>query len=135
MQALFSAYSLFFISPLAFFSTSFRGTIIWCPHPMHFRRKSAPTRRTSHSWLPQGWGFFILITSPTANLSAIILLLSSGTRQCITCVSHSDTICLLINLRQHAVHKKSFVFCNTGTSRKADNLGICIHLYAEIIQR
>ena len=49
---------------------------------MHLRRKSAPTRRISHSWLPQGCGFFILITSPTSNLSAISSFLSSNPVSC-----------------------------------------------------
>lgn len=48
----------FFVRPRSFFSTSFLGTITWCPQPMHFRRKSAPTRMISHSLLPHGCGFF-----------------------------------------------------------------------------
>ena len=35
--------------PLVFFSTSVRAIITWWPQPVHFRRKSAPTRSTSHS--------------------------------------------------------------------------------------
>ena len=51
-------------SPLAFFSTSFLGTMIMCPQPIHFKRKSAPTRIISHSLLPQGCCFFIINLSP-----------------------------------------------------------------------
>ena len=40
------------------FSTRGRAIITWWPHPVHFSLKSAPTRRISHSLLPQGWGFF-----------------------------------------------------------------------------
>ena len=42
------------LCPRQFFSTSFRGTMIMWPQPMHFNLKSIPTRRTSHSLLPQG---------------------------------------------------------------------------------
>lgn len=52
-------------SPLVFFSTNFLETIIWCPHPRHFKRKSIPTRKISHSWLPHGWAFFNFTISPT----------------------------------------------------------------------
>lgn len=45
---------IFFDNFLVFFSTILRGTMIWCPQPMHFSRKSAPTRRISHSLLPHG---------------------------------------------------------------------------------
>ncbi len=55
-----------FRSPLVFFSTSCLVTITICPQPMHFRRKSAPTRRISHSWLPHGCGFFSFTISPTS---------------------------------------------------------------------
>ena len=61
----------FFVRPRSFFSTSFLGTITWCPQPMHFRRKSAPTRMISHSLLPHGCGFFSFTISPTAYLSIL----------------------------------------------------------------
>ncbi len=38
-----------FLSPLVFFSTSRLVTMTIWPQPMHFKRKSAPTRRISHS--------------------------------------------------------------------------------------
>ena len=61
----------FFVRPRSFFSTSFLGTITWCPQPMHFRRKSAPTRMISHSLQPHGCGFFSFTISPTAYLSIL----------------------------------------------------------------
>ena len=78
----------FFVRPRSFFSTSFLGTITWCPQPMHFRRKSAPTRMISHSLLPHGCGFFSFTISPTAYLS---ILYSSSTYAChlICCVLSS----------------------------------------------
>ena len=48
------------------FSTWRRASITWCPQPAHFNLKSAPTRRISHSRLPQGCGFFNLTISPTS---------------------------------------------------------------------
>lgn len=68
---IFSAYSVSPVlrSPLVFFSTSFLAIMIWCPQPTHFRRKSAPTRRISHSLLPHGCCFFNRTTSPTSYLS------------------------------------------------------------------
>ena len=61
-------YSFFsgFRKPLVFFSTSRLVTMTIWPQPRHFSRKSAPTLRISHSWLPQGWGFFNLTISPTS---------------------------------------------------------------------
>ena len=78
----------FLVRPRSFFSTSFLGTITWCPQPMHFRRKSAPTRMISHSLLPHGCGFFSFTISPTAYLS---ILYSSSTYAChlICCVLSS----------------------------------------------
>lgn len=67
------------VRPRSFFSTSFLGTIIWCPQPIHFRRKSAPTRMISHSLLPHGCGFFSFTISPTAYLS---ILYSFSTYAC-----------------------------------------------------
>lgn len=52
------------VKPLAFFSTSFLGTMIIWPQPVHFKRKSAPTRRISQSLLPQGCCFFNVTISP-----------------------------------------------------------------------
>ena len=70
-------FSFFRISRV-FFSTSRLAIMIWCPQPRHFRRKSAPTLRISHSLLPQGCVFFIRITSPTSKRSATILPFLSG---------------------------------------------------------
>ena len=58
--------SAFFLSPFVPFSTCRRGSMTWWPQPVHFNRKSAPTRRISHSGLPQGCGFFNLTISPTS---------------------------------------------------------------------
>lgn len=55
-----------FLRPLVFFSTSCLVTMTIWPQPMHFSLKSAPTRRISHSWLPQGCGFFSFTISPTS---------------------------------------------------------------------
>ena len=33
---------------------------------VHFKRKSAPTLKISHSLLPHGWGFFNFTISPTS---------------------------------------------------------------------
>ena len=78
----------FLVRPRSFFSTSFLGTITWCPQPMHFRRKSAPTRMISHSLLPHGCGFLSFTISPTAYLS---ILYSSSIYAChlICCVLSS----------------------------------------------
>ena len=54
-----------FLTCRIFFSTCFRGSITWCPHPKHFRRKSIPVLRISHSLLPQGCCFLSFIISPT----------------------------------------------------------------------
>jgi len=52
------------IISFTFFSACFLGIMIICPHPQHLSLKSMPTLRTSHSGLPQGWGFFIFSLSP-----------------------------------------------------------------------
>lgn len=52
-------------SPRRFFSASVRLIMTWCPHPVHFKRKSCPIRRTSQVYAPQGCGFFSLMISPT----------------------------------------------------------------------
>ena len=52
-------------SPRRFFSASVRFIMTWCPHPVHFKRKSCPIRRTSQVYAPQGCGFFSLMISPT----------------------------------------------------------------------
>src|SRR5699024_12171807 len=41
------------------FSALLRGRSTSWPQPRHRRRKFMPVRSTSHSLLPQGWGFFI----------------------------------------------------------------------------
>lgn len=55
-----------FFKLFVFFSTRRLVTMIIWPQPLHFKRKSAPTRKISHSWLPHGWGFFNLTISPTS---------------------------------------------------------------------
>ena len=47
-----------------FFSALLRGSMTSWPQPWQRSRKSIPTRSTSHSLLPQGWGFFISKMSP-----------------------------------------------------------------------
>ena len=53
------------VSPRRFFSARVRFIMTWCPHPVHFKRKSCPIRRTSQVYAPQGCGFFSLMISPT----------------------------------------------------------------------
>ena len=68
-----------------FFSTSLRAIIIWCPQPMHFKRKSAPTRRTSHSLLPQGCCFFNFTISPISYTVTVFLLFLTPKKQSPNC--------------------------------------------------
>ena len=62
---------------LTFFSACFLGIMIMCSHPQHLSRKSMPTRSTSHSYDPHGWGFFILSLSPTC-MSMVVFLFPRG---------------------------------------------------------
>ena len=63
-----------FLNLLCFFSTIFRATMIWWPHPWHFNRKSAPTRRISHSKTAAGMFLFQFY-----NISHFILICHSVT--------------------------------------------------------
>ena len=56
-----------------FFSACLLAIIIWCPQPIHFNRKSAPTLSTSHSLEPHGCCFFSFKISPTW-ISILILI-------------------------------------------------------------
>ena len=75
-----SAFLILFV----FFSTSFLGTMIWWSHPQQRIRKSIPTRKTSHSLLPHGCGFFMIILSPTSK--SIFILLRQACKSLLYCL-------------------------------------------------
>ena len=76
----FSAYwPLRDTNPRNAFSTCFRGSIIWWPHPVQRMRISIPTRLSSHAFVPHGCDFFILITSPTFKSIHSLLIVTSTT--------------------------------------------------------
>ena len=77
----FSAYwPLRDTNPRNAFSTCFRGSITWWPHPVQRMRISIPTRLSSHALVPHGCDFFILITSPTfKSIHSLLIATSTST--------------------------------------------------------
>ena len=105
------------MTDLMFFSACFRGIMIICPHPQHLSLKSIPTRRTSHSYEPHGWGFFIFSLSPI----------------CISILRIFPIILpIMMSVAQTGRHRKAYPAFRSGLCQEA---AVCTGTHIRFVKR